>query len=92
MIDWSRITKEDAIAISKIAMLAADGDPTYDVMALDMDLTACHTHGCPLDLDHMAQASRADLMHDVLGIDQCLDRETGHLRYCFVPRFAKAEA
>jgi len=92
MIDWSRITKEDAIAISKIVAIVADGDPTCDVMSLDMDLTACHTHGCPLDLDHMAQASRADLMHDIAGIHRHLDRTTGQLQDCFVPRFAKQEA
>ncbi|HUS98456.1 MAG TPA: hypothetical protein VMX97_17150 [Hyphomicrobiaceae bacterium] len=92
MIDWSKVTKDDMLAIHKIALCAADGDPACDVMALEMDLQACHTHGCPLDLGRMAQASRAELMHDVLGIDQCLDRETGHLRHCFVPRFAKKES
>jgi hypothetical protein len=57
---------------------------------LVMDLTACHLNGCPLDLNGLLNASLGDLMHDALGIRQHLDRTTGKLGGCFLPRYALA--
>jgi hypothetical protein len=64
-------------------------DPSLDLLSIQMDLEACHTHGCPLDLERMREAKKSDLMHDVAGIRRHLDRDTGELRDCFLPRFAK---
>jgi hypothetical protein len=89
MIDWSRATRDDVLAINSIAKLACTLDPTLDVLAVQMDLEACHTHGCPLDLDRMAEARQGDVLHDIAGIRRHLDRETGELTDCFVPRFAR---
>lgn len=53
-----------------------------------MDLTATHCNGCKLDLYAMLHGSLSDFAHDVVGIMRHLDRETGQLQDCFVPRFA----
>jgi|GEM_PF-1326322 len=78
---YSRIIKdlagEDAIAV--------------DTLSLVMDLTACHANGCPLRLAELAKARAVDLCHDVQGIQRHMDRETGKLTGCFVPRYARSE-
>lgn len=54
-----------------------------------MDLEACHCNGQPLDLIALYEAaSDADLVHDVAGISRHIDRATGRLGNCFVPRYA----
>lgn len=91
MIDWSKTSRDDSLAINKIAKMACSLDPALDVLSVQMDLEACHSNGCPLDLERMQEAKQSDLMHDVGGIRRHLDRDTGALRDFFVPRFAKAE-
>lgn len=61
-------------------------------MSTLMDLSACHLNGCPLDLDRMLEADDFNLMHDVAGIARHIDRNTGKLTRCFLPRFAKPAA
>lgn len=56
-----------------------------------MDLTACHSNGCPLRLAELLTAPRFDFTHDVLGIRQHINRKTGQLENCFVPRYAQPE-
>jgi hypothetical protein len=54
-----------------------------------MDLDACHSNGCALNLNALAhEASDFDVLHDVGGIARHLDRETGKLGGCFSPRYA----
>lgn len=57
-----------------------------DRLTLEMDLSACHASGCPLDLAALESAREVDLMHDLLGIHRHLDRRTGELRDMFLPR------
>ena len=57
-------------------------------MTILMDLAAVHHH-TPLRLVEMADADDFNLIHDVAGIGNCLNRTTGKLEDCFVPRFAK---
>ena len=53
-----------------------------------MDLTAVHCNGCPLDLQKLVESSNTDFLHDVFGIRQHIDRDTGKLTDCFFPRCA----
>lgn len=53
-----------------------------------MDLTAVHANGCPLRLRELLDADDFNFNHDVFGIFRAIDRRTGQLRNCFVPRFA----
>lgn len=62
-------------------------------IAIMLDLKACHSNGCPLDLDALLAAPRdSDVVHDVAGIGRYLNRETGKLEEEFTPRYARGGA
>lgn len=52
-----------------------------------MDLATAH-HTCPLMLKELAEAEDQDFAHDIAGIHRHLNRQTGQLEDCFVPRYA----
>lgn len=58
-----------------------------DFISISMDLGACNKH-CPLDFDKMLEADQGNLMHDVSGIYQNLNRDTFKLENGFLPRYA----
>ena len=87
MIDWSKTTKEDALTIVAIAR-RAHADLGMPFAMTEMDLTACHTNGCPLKLTELLAAPPFDFAHDLCGIAQCIDRLTGKLSEQFGPRYA----
>jgi hypothetical protein len=76
-----------AIAVRYAAVVRLLTDRKVDILETVMDLTACHANGCPLDLELLAAADDTNLLHDVGGINRHMDRETGRLTRCFVPRF-----
>jgi hypothetical protein len=86
MIDWSKGTREDIELASKIAK-RAHADLDVKVMDTMMDIQACHTSGTPLRLADLLNAEPFDFAHDVYGIRNHLDRTTGKLTDCFLPRF-----
>lgn len=55
---------------------------------IEMDIIATHLNGRPLRLQELLDADDFNFAHDVFGIHRHLDRETGELGGCFVPRFA----
>ena len=57
-----------------------------------MDIIAVHANGCPLKLSELLTAPRFDFTHDVFGIRRHLNRETGQLQDCFLPRYANLSA
>lgn len=91
-----KTTKEETAAIGKLARLASEMGKEfgiqYSVMDANMDLTACHANGNLLDLDRMVGEIIADggrnLGHDFFGIRRHINRQTGQLEGCFVPRFS----
>lgn len=60
-------------------------------MTTIMDLVACNANGCPMDFKAMLEADDFNLMHDLAGINGHMDRNTGKLTRCFLPRFAKKD-
>ena len=92
MINWDT-TQEDAEVIAEIAKrvnsMATKTGFTYDVMAASMDITATHRNGCPLKLGELLGADEFNFAHDTLGILHHIDRESGQLTDCFVPRYAQ---
>jgi len=62
----------------------------YPLIDAQLDLTVTHTHGCALDFAGLLAARDSDFAHDVFGINAHLDRRTGELKDCFVPRFARS--
>lgn len=78
--------------ITRIAERAVEvggkhGSP-FDLVSVMMDVTATHANGCRLRLDDLAEADEFNFLHDIVGIERHLDRDTGQLRDCFLPRFA----
>lgn len=85
-------TREETDLIAAICQRAESLGWERDRMGTVMDLAACHANGCPLDFQRMSEADNFNLMHDVAGIARHIDRTTGKLTDCFLPRFAKREA
>ena len=91
-ISFNTTDAEDDI-ICKIVRRAGDEGHVRtpnERMNLSMDLTACHCNGCPLDLQRLLKAPLGDFGHDINGITAHMDRNTGQLLDCFVPRYAAA--
>lgn len=84
------LTAEDAEKVDAIIdRIFANTDINQsNRMTLFMDLTLCHTSGTPLSLDDMLTGRIEDLAHDVIGINQNIDRATGELGNFFTPRYA----
>ena len=92
MIAWDTLTttREDLGLITQIVHRAAAELPGYaDRPSMAMDLEACHSCGCPLDLPALLAAKPGDFAHDVSGIRHHLDRDTGALGDSFTPRNAQ---
>ena len=89
-LNW-RAAPNDARLIVKItgrAQQIADRIGTEVPPQLLMDLTACHLNGCAIDLLGLLHGNDSDFVHDVWGIHRHIDRRTGVLGDCFLPRFA----
>ena len=85
-----KVSKDDARLISMIVDREAARSPVqFDRMSMEMDITACHANGCPLKLVELLTADEFNFTHDVYGIHRHLDRTTGKLLDCFLPRFAE---
>lgn len=64
-----------------------------DRMSMHMDVAAVHANGNPLRLQDFLDADDFNFAHDMSGICNCLDRDTGKLTKGFSPRFSRrAEA
>lgn len=58
-----------------------------DKTDLAMDITATHCNGNKLDLERILTADKFNFAHDVFGIQGNINRRTGKLMRCFLPRF-----
>ncbi len=63
----------------------------YPNMDIIMDVDACHSNGCPLQLQALLDAEDHDFAHDIFGIRQHINRRTGQLMNCFLPRYAACQ-
>lgn len=89
MIKWT-VSKEDMELIRAIVLKAEHmGILNGDRMTSLMDITACHANGTQLRLKDLLNASKGDFVHDISGISAYLNRETGQLKNCFLPRYAR---
>jgi Family of unknown function (DUF6874) len=85
------VTREEQKTILKIVARATKMDLLMlDGMSLDMDLCATHC-AVPLKLEALLAADDFNFAHDILGIQRHMDRKTGDLGGCFLPRFAKLD-
>jgi hypothetical protein len=93
MLNWNS-TIEDTRTISAIAdryikFCQELTGVTPAKFKLIMDIEATNNNGCPLKLDELLNANGMDFIHDVTGIQSNINRETGKLENCFLPRYAK---
>jgi len=91
MIKWAT-NREDMKLEAKIAkravVMAKQFNIKYDQMTAVMDIDACHNNGNPLKLKELLDADNFNFGHDVFGIRQHINRTTGQLENCFVPRYS----
>lgn len=90
------IPKEDIELIAKIMDRLSDYCNQHDIYTFvrtfaQMDLTATHANGCPMDLEKLLAADDFEFQDDLNGITLHLNRETGKLMDGFVPKFAVKE-
>lgn len=91
IINWE-ITHEDHDLLMRVvdrAINELNGYPD-EPRTLIMDLNACHANGCPLDFAGLLTAHLGDFSHDIYGVREHINRQTGKLEDCFVPRYALA--
>ncbi len=88
MIEWEKLTKEDSLTIYRIAKRAKGKLSHIDLLSLEMDLSATHLNS-PLRLKDLEIADDFNFMHDICGIMRNINRETGELENCFLPRFSR---
>jgi hypothetical protein len=87
MITWTT-SKEDTELMLAIVKRAESMGLVKDRMTVLMDITACHANGTPLRLADLLKAADFDFIHDITGITRYIDRESGQLTDCFLPRYA----
>lgn len=88
MIKWD-VSKKELQLIRKIAERAFNlqrPDSKRDIVDWQMDITACHANGNPLDLEKLLGADDFNFAHDAFGIAGHINRSTGQLENCFLPR------
>lgn len=85
------VSKKDMRFITEIVKRARDLGRKYEIhvdgCSLHMDLCAAHNQ-CPLKLEELLNADDSNFTHDVFGIRNHMDRRTGKITDCFLPRYA----
>jgi hypothetical protein len=84
-INWD-CTKEDYELINKIANRVIEKYNSFDKIDVSMDITAVHCNDVKLDLGKLLNFDDFNFDHDILGIMRHIDRSTGKLQDCFLPR------
>lgn len=86
-------TREDDIFIDQIidraAALFSKHGKKIDRLSLTMDLSATNANGCPLDFEKLSITDDFTFVHDLVGIANHINRSTGKLEHCFLPRCSK---
>ena len=95
MIDWSRITRVESDLISKIvnrgiSLAKSLGGPDINKLDAVMDLKAAHLE-VGLRLNKLLEADDSNFGHDFFGIRRYMNRSSGKLEACFVPRCARSD-
>lgn len=85
------LSKEEHAAMHKVMDRALKQYPTYPPMTLALDLLNAHDD-VGLDFERLLAFEAFDFSHDITGICNHMDRSTGKLRHCFLPRCAKTGA
>ena len=80
--------KDEMLTIAEIAKRADEkGLLMFDRMSLIMDIQAAHEQ-FKLKLDKLLEADDYNFSHDIVGIQQNINRKTKEIENCFLPRYA----
>lgn len=80
--------KDEMLTIAEIAKRADEkGLLMFDRMSLIMDIQAAHEQ-FSLKLDELLKADDSNFSHDIVGIQNNIDRKTKIIGNCFLPRYA----
>lgn len=83
------MTKEERLIIADIAKRAEEkGLLMFERMSLIMDIEAVHTE-IGLKLTDLLKADDENFAHDIVGIQNNIDRQSKKLQNLFLPRYAK---
>ncbi len=82
------VTPEEKPIIDQIVARAHEMFPEMEATDFAMDVVATHNHACRLRLADLLAADNFNFVHDIVGIENRLDRETLQLTRGFWPRFA----
>ena len=89
-INWD-LSLEEELLVGKIAQRAIKKVrfiyPKFSKLDLIMDITATHNENDKLRLEDWLNSDDSNFYHDVFGIMENIDRETGKLKNFFEPRF-----
>lgn len=75
--------------VVKIADRAKNLIEGYKKVTVILDVFVCHVGGNPLRFQELLEAPDFDFTHDVMGINQNLNHNTGKLEGFFEPRFTE---
>ncbi len=94
LFDWT-ISEDERALVNQIvdrcySVMQHFGD--VDRLELEMDIIACHKYGARLDLEKLLGFDDFNFAHDIVGIREHLNRETGELERHFLPRATAQEA
>ncbi len=87
-VSFKRTQEEDVLIERAVLRARTLGDQRASI-EISMDLSATNANGCPLDFDKLLAFDDFSFLHDIYGIARHLDRESGQLNDCFLPRCAR---
>lgn len=87
------VTPDERTVIFRIAVramnMADELGYRRELVDWEMDITATHRNGTPLKLKELCDSDNVNFAHDVFGIMRNIDRTTGEITNCFLPRFSQ---
>lgn len=86
MVDFKKINDKDLALVAKIVKKALKIQPHLNVLETQMDIAAAHI-ASSLNLEELSRADNFNLIHDVFGIANNIDRNTGKMNNGFSPRY-----
>ena len=87
MIDWKQLSDRERELVGKIVDRCLKRMPHGNRIDFIMDIEAAHSK-CPLDFEKLLAFDDLNFYHDIIGINTYLNRVTGDLMDCFLPRSA----
>lgn len=83
------VDPNDYTLIHKITARAnEEGLVASDIMTLSLDMKYAHM-ACPLNLEALLEADTQNFAHDIVGIQNNINRKTYKLDNLFIPRYAR---